>query len=160
MTKLLKILLVVFLVLPGLVTIAQTGTDVVEFLYDNTGNRVLRHIIVIIPDDKDSPANGAFAENENKVKAREQQELLKAYWEKTLKIYPNPNGGQFTVEINSTEAAEKGKLYLHFPTGKLVYTKEPLESNMQMDISTLPNGTYILTIVLGDKKKTWKVIKQ
>jgi len=33
MTKLLKVLLIVFLVLPGTTSIAQQGTEAIEFLY-------------------------------------------------------------------------------------------------------------------------------
>jgi uncharacterized protein YjdB/subtilisin family serine protease len=71
--------------------------------------------------------------------------IVDAEFDKVLKIYPNPvTNGQLIID-NGQLPIEKLELY--DINGKLVYQKfSILNSQFSMDISHLPNGTYIVKI--------------
>lgn len=75
-------------------------------------------------------------------------------------ISPNPNGGVFSVKLVNLKKQTRARIFLHDFSGKQIFKNENCTSYTSIDISTRANGAYILSIIIGDKKKTWKVIKQ
>lgn len=69
----------------------------------------------------------------------------------TLSIYPNPTTGAFTIKT-----AENSKAGIFDQTGRMVKTLEVKEGENKMDISELPNGTYLIKT----DSKTSKIIKK
>ena len=76
------------------------------------------------------------------------------------KLYPNPNSGQFTLELSLTKKAET-KIYLYSITGHLIDIQKlsgseeyMLEYNMQY----LKNGIYILKAIAGNDAETYKIV--
>ncbi|MCK4664662.1 MAG: T9SS type A sorting domain-containing protein [Bacteroidales bacterium] len=130
-----------------------------EFIYDDSGNRIMRHIIELkdrdnIPEDSTQMAyNWDFTDTT----ALKYTEMINNI---SITIYPNPNGGMFKVVLGNTENNTKASLYLHSLSGSLVFEKGPIKQVTDVDIRNQKNGTYILTIIVNHKKKTWKVIKQ
>ena len=133
--------------------------EVVEFIYDDSGNRTMRQIIDIkdrdnIPEDSAQMANNWDFTDTTALKYTEMINNI------SITIYPNPNGGMFKVVLGNTEKNTRASLYLHSLSGSLVFEKDPIEQVTDVDIRNHENGTYILTIIVNHKKKTWKVIKQ
>ena len=127
---------------------------VVEFQYDAAGNRVLRHVIELPPEnDKETQQN-------REVSDTTEITYTETIGQTEINIYPNPNGGRFTVVIHNPETGKKASLALYTVTGALVLKRDLLTSKTEIDIRNRENGPYMLSIAIDGKRKTWKVIKQ
>jgi hypothetical protein len=62
-----------------------------------------------------------------------------------IELYPNPTSGNITLDRVIT-----GQLNVFNVTGQKVYTKT-LESTQNVNLSSLQEGTYLLSIKEGDK---------
>lgn len=125
----------------------------IQFTYDNYGNRVSRDIIYL--KNSNSPDVNLDGQYENEIRG----ELSGI----TFIITPNPNGGQFIVELENytTDIADQEtiQLYLHNLAGDQIFHLNEIRQKNQVDIHDQPNGIYILSIVIGEKRITWKVVK-
>jgi hypothetical protein len=76
---------------------------------------------------------------------------------KTLKLYPNPNKGQFVVELNIADKIDvNAKIQLIDITGKTVLSENAVmfDGALQKTItvsSTLAKGMYMVRVVVNDK---------
>ncbi len=70
--------------------------------------------------------------------------------ENDVKIYPNPNTGNFNFEYK-LKMNEKGTLNIMDITGKLVanYALESSKSNLQINANNLNNGVYLYQIIIN-----------
>nr|NQU89281.1 T9SS type A sorting domain-containing protein [Bacteroidota bacterium] len=155
------VFITVILLAVSLQTTAQEPNTVV-FSYDDSGNRTKREAI-FIPSPPDKDDNGQ-QKDETGFK---NQEVLKSDIVKhtanvgsvTINIFPNPNGGMFKVSLEGWEKDTKSSLIMHSLSGKEVTRVETLRQHTNIDISSHPNGTYILTIFIDGKKEVWKIVK-
>jgi hypothetical protein len=126
-------------------TYAQTTEDI-EFTYDLSGNRVLRHIIIL--EDKIFKATDTLE--------------LKTYKESIdeieISIFPNPNHGTFSIYLN--KVTSNINMFIHTITGELILDEKIKERTTYIDISNQMKGSYILSVFINGKKKSWKIIKQ
>lgn len=80
-----------------------------------------------------------------------------------LLIFPNPNNGEFTVEV-SGEVGNKAELQILDLSGRLVYdgsmTSNEQFAQSQLNLSGLQNGQYIAVVKTGKAVYTQKFIKQ
>lgn len=82
-----------------------------------------------------------------------------------VKIFPNPNNGLFTLEVNMapTAATEQIKIELVNAVGQVVYQKLVSNSNgyinehMELE-STVPIGVYFLQVTIGSKVETTRMM--
>ncbi|GAB4259924.1 MAG: hypothetical protein Kow0079_16920 [Vicingaceae bacterium] len=72
-------------------------------------------------------------------------------------VYPNPNNGTFTVNINKQKLQLDINVYSTI--GKLVYTDKIKNNNKQLDLSFLPSGIYYIQLSDKQSKQTIKIIK-
>ncbi|MCD4747440.1 MAG: T9SS type A sorting domain-containing protein [Bacteroidales bacterium] len=119
--------------------------QIVSFSYDDTGNRTQREIIFIGDKDNSDSITTQFNSIIDEV---------------TVTIFPNPNGGKFSVEIQNTDEDFDASLLLHTLSGTLIIKEDNLSKLTNVDISKYENGTYLLSIIINDKKETWKVVKR
>lgn len=124
------------------------NAQTVTFRYDNSGNRTSRDIIV-----KKSTSNN----NSETKQVTNQVDIL---GDVKITISPNPNGGRFSVKIEGCNLETSYQLQLFSANGKLVYEDYTKELINEIDISKQENGIYILSLIMGETKKTWKIIKQ
>ena len=79
-----------------------------------------------------------------------------------LNVYPNPNSGLFTLEINASSDIN-AHISVTSIDGRLVY-EDNAEGTVlvtkSINISELANGIYYLTVSTKDAKRTYKVLKQ
>ena len=72
---------------------------------------------------------------------------------KSLDVYPNPNNGNFTVELNTVEGMEVS-LKLIDIKGSIVWTSDAgmvtgsYSENVQ--VSNQPEGMYLLSVTVGE----------
>lgn len=70
----------------------------------------------------------------------------------SINVYPNPNNGNFTVEINSPSDIEEASLQLLDVTGKLIASREfqivdGVTQIMIEETQSLKPGTYVLKVI-------------
>jgi len=69
---------------------------------------------------------------------------------------PNPTDGVFTLEF---EADAVYNLVFTEMSGKILFRETVSDQSVQMDISNLSSGVYLLTIDDGKKKSTMRIVK-
>ena len=132
------------------------GQNYIHFAYDTAGNRVSRTINL---GSTKSSASG----NESEQFAFEQSEdfFTEVLAEKEIKIYPNPTRGQLRVDILGYEQLNNNSSIQVFSSGgSLVYRTNSLSQSNNINLSSKPAGLYLMQIVIGKEKSTWKIIKQ
>lgn len=79
-----------------------------------------------------------------------------------LNVYPNPNTGTFTLEINTANDIDANISIMSIDS-KLVYNEKVSGSGIitqSININELANGIYYLQVKTKDTIKTYKVLKQ
>lgn len=79
-----------------------------------------------------------------------------------VKIYPNPNNGNFTIEADLSTRTN-ANVYIFNLMGQLISVKKysnVLTLNEYIDIQSKSPGIYIIKIIAGTDYKTYKIIKQ
>jgi hypothetical protein len=74
----------------------------------------------------------------------------------TINCYPNPSKGIFV--LTGFNQDENCKLEVYTPNGKLIYRRENINSQTEVDISNETNGIYLLKITSNKKAITKKII--
>ncbi|TVR38363.1 MAG: T9SS C-terminal target domain-containing protein [Cryomorphaceae bacterium] len=76
-----------------------------------------------------------------------------------LKVYPNPNNGQFMIDLELLNTAP-GQLSIYSIDGRLVFQRQLGHSSQNhIDTSGLPSGTYILSLQHEENRYFAKFIK-
>lgn len=77
-----------------------------------------------------------------------------------IKIYPNPNSGEFTIEITSSETNKNFGYKIMDITGSLKNEGTiTTESNTtQIKLGNINNGIYFIQIISGQQSKTYKIL--
>ncbi|MBE0675622.1 MAG: T9SS type A sorting domain-containing protein, partial [Bacteroidales bacterium] len=79
--------------------------------------------------------------------------ILKREYPDLINLYPNPNNGNFTIDMNAiAEYDEESTLAIVNLTGRTIYSDNipPGEASRQIDIANSLSGTYILIITGRD----------
>ncbi len=72
-----------------------------------------------------------------------------------IKVYPNPNNGNFIIELN-----ESGKIEVINPYGKIILSEDLVDGKSAVHLENFPNGLYIVNIYNKLIRKKIKVIKE
>ncbi|MCQ2228327.1 MAG: T9SS type A sorting domain-containing protein [Bacteroidales bacterium] len=125
----------------------QSMAQSVTYAYDANGNRIKREIVVgsnksiTTDDDIDvSPVYDAIGNYD-------------------IKIYPNPTHGMLRVDI-VTIGDETFSIDVFDMNGRNVYRIANADNVNAIDLTSCENGMYVLVIIKGDEKRTWKIIKR
>lgn len=77
--------------------------------------------------------------------------------EKGVKIYPNPNNGQFTILLNNFKS--NSKIYIYNTIGSVFYQSEiSNEALHQINLSAIKKGIYFVRIVDEKEQFSHKII--
>ena len=76
---------------------------------------------------------------------------------KGLKVYPNPTGGEFTVELNSGSVKTIEVIDL---TGRVVLTNTSANEKVNVNINALAKGVYYVKVTSDSAIEVIKVVKQ
>ena len=78
--------------------------------------------------------------------------------ETLVNVYPNPNNGQFNIELTNNE--ETTLIEVYDLMGKQVFTQNTNETIKKIDISDQPKGIYLVKITVGNEVFNEKIIYQ
>ena len=126
-------------------SLCMQGQNKLKYAYDAAGNRVKREIVVNMTKSALSPESSIFTE-----------ELA----ERIVKIYPNPTKGQLVIEISDVENAKSASLTLYNLSGQTIARVKVQSNSTDLDISSKPDGVYILQINIDGKLSSWRIIKE
>lgn len=134
----------------GTLFISVIGSaQIVNFDYDKSGNRILREIIYLKSQETIDSSD-----------IKQTYEYRCLLGTTNVIVSPNPNGGKFKIIIEGYKPEIAIKITLHSLNGVLVYQNKNAGIQTEVDISNRQNGVYILTLIIGNRTKTWKIIKQ
>ncbi len=119
----------------------------INYEHDNNGNRILREVVVLkttmAGDNPSGSANstqwGAFS----------------------IKVFPNPTKGLVVMEISDLSPEDQGEIFVSTINGQLL-NRFALDSSgkWEVDLQDQPSGIYLVKVVLNEKNKVWKIIKE
>ncbi len=75
--------------------------------------------------------------------------------EATLRVYPNPNNGLFTIELNTSS-----QIIVTNALGQVIITETLETGKHDLDIHNQCTGVYFVKVIQNDKQQIIKLIKQ
>jgi Secretion system C-terminal sorting domain len=118
-------------------------TPVVQFDYDEVGNRIKRKYVTVLLPRSSKPAQPEATN-------------IEVF---ALKVFPNPSDGHFEITIEKTE--DGMMLEIYDVAGKQVHKQPVAGLNTSVDVSHLARGIYVLTCRDAQKiKGQWKLMIQ
>lgn len=106
-------------------------------------------------------------EHRNKSGSEDEDEGTELFGDKfieiqNVKIYPNPNNGNFTIEAELSTRSN-AHVYIFDLMGRLISIRKYSDVeivNQDVDMQSKSSGIYIIKIIAGTDHKTYKIIKQ
>ena len=134
----------------------------VEYTYDIHGNRISRHIVSVKLDSSDfKTIDSTFNITDELVTNDFITYEISNYLDDTqISIYPNPTKDIVNIDITGENASENNKIFIYSMNGQLIEQRTETDNRMQIDLSSLPQGTYIMIIETDKFKYKQKIIKQ
>ncbi|MBR3529471.1 MAG: T9SS type A sorting domain-containing protein [Bacteroidales bacterium] len=125
---------------------AQNTMEVV-YDYDNAGNRILRHVLELrnVQSDSRSDTAECYVDRMPTV---------------SVKAYPNPTQEIVRLEFQGCQSDTKILLKLYDSQGQLLLEQEGVGDGMTLNFEGRASGAYILDLVIGETRTSWKVIKR
>jgi uncharacterized delta-60 repeat protein len=80
--------------------------------------------------------------------------------EANFTVYPNPNTGIFTIELDATLQLANYTLRIMNTLGQEVYQSTIATPQATIDISTLSKGIYLLSLFDGEQESHRKIVKE
>ena len=121
----------------------------VGYTYDDAGNRIKREIVM---NRQQAPKKNTGADKEESY-----SDMLA---QKQIKIHPNPTSGLLKIEVIGINADDQCQLRLFNASGQQIISQQATSTTTSLDISSRPNGIYLLRISMGEEETTWKIIKK
>lgn len=126
----------------------------VLFHYDENGNRDSRILIL-------GKANDTIQqEKDDKSYFNQVLTLSDSLNDVKILLFPNPNSGSFSIQIDGMNKEEALYFSLYSISGGLLIENNLLTSYNEIDMSQNPSGTYVLKIRKGVTEKIWKILKK
>lgn len=121
----------------------------IRYVYDNSGNRI------VAEKEPDLKLTNQSGDGETGIKDVPEMDA-----DGNIRIYPNPTKGIIHVEVQESQPVNDLRIMLYDLSGKPVADYPGLRDNGVIDVSNQPKGVYILKIVLNNKVKTLKIVKE
>ena len=145
-------LLIAFISVSMLNMNAQTTTtkQVVEFSYDEHGNRTKRALTTIT------------ITNPQQVKKNQQDiEPTEDFMgERTIKIFPNPTRGDLNVNITNLKENDHLTVTIYDMNGRTIISTPITEGSNAVDMNAQAQGMYIMLITNGKERLEYKIVKE
>jgi len=131
--------------------ISQILSQSTHYTYDASGNRIMRQTIILqsslaaaASDSTGSKLNNRFAEKIDQIQ---------------INLFPNPTLG--IVNINVTNAPEHSVIEYEILdlSGNILQRNRAENNKFSADFSSLPTGTYFISLRTGTSQSSWKVIR-
>ena len=147
-----KVFLIIF---AGLVSCMGAYAQQIAYTYDASGNCISRTYQNRGPSSlKSSTAD----ENDLNTKQNDFDTILLTE-ENSIKVYPNPNNGMFSVELTGYgDDLKNGTMTIFSAQGRVVLKLNSLQPINSINLNNQTNGTYVLQIRINEKSFSHKVI--
>lgn len=76
-----------------------------------------------------------------------------------VSIFPNPTRNLLKLNIAGLKADLPAQVSIIDMSGIEIFNKQFRSSENIVDFSSYPNGVYLMTLLIGDKSETYKVMK-
>jgi hypothetical protein len=136
-----------------------------DYVYDANGNRTTATVVYLTksttinndsintlltakPDTANIPQEGwgeGFTESITNIKTT---------------LYPNPTHSSIMVAIEGKLDVNKCFMYLYDINSTLMASYKTIKNYNLIDLSSKPNGTYMLVVFINGKSNTYKIIKE
>ncbi len=121
--------------------------DRILYNYDASGNRVLSTREITFRSD-------SLAQDSDRLPRHHELSLNR------ITVYPNPTEGRLGVEITGPESLTGASITVYSSSGSVIYNDQEIEEMNEIDLTSYPNGIYILIISMpNDEVSSWKIIK-
>ena len=152
------------------VLVAQT--EAITYGYDNAGNRIYRDVIVLMmAEESDSTLQEELttfddntANDSNSTHQKEEDDAKTLYSDKldgvALELYPNPTTGSIQVYVPDIDRINQGLIRVSDLNGRILIEEKVQQQELNLDLSSYPDGTYVLFLNINGKVNEWKVVKQ
>lgn len=137
-----KIFLLTMMLLPALLK----GQTYFKFVYDAVGNQTVRSVIL----------SRAVWEADGRQPCI-YQDRLKGH---NIKVRLSPDKDVVNIDISNLSKEIKGNIVLANIDGMVIQKGALSVNGNTMDLSKLPHGVYVITILLGNERSSWKIIKK
>lgn len=134
------------LFLMTLFTVSVHADGIINYTYDGSGNRTSAERIINLRQ--------AETDSTGKVKP-----MLHELISHRITIYPNPTDGNFSIEIGTPETIEQASITIYSMSGTIIYRNDEPDAINEIDITSSPDGMYLLIIRIDGESSTWKIIK-
>ncbi len=84
---------------------------------------------------------------------------ITAIYKETLRVYPNPSNGKFTIEIPGNFASESNSIQIMDVAGKVVFTQNGLANNT-IALNGITKGIYFIKLITAQGLFTEKIVVQ
>ena len=78
----------------------------------------------------------------------------------SIKIFPNLTNESLNICTSGLKETDESFLEVYTSRGMQVLKKSIETDNIDISISNLPTGIYLLKITINDDATTWKIIKK
>ena len=129
------------------------------FEHDAAGNMIRCYVVHITQPKTDKPITPEAIANANKPAAQTAapEPVVVQHGERTVRIYPNPTQGQLRVEVQGNGQPYTYRLLSM--SGTSITQGQHDGSPLPLDLSPQPDGAYLLQLIWGDDRCTYKIIK-
>ena len=132
-----------------------SAKESVVYEYDAAGNRTARYIVTEDSDEQPGALRGALATADE----QPQEESVITLGELSIDAYPNPTNGPVAIDITG-ETDQPMLVEVFSGAGASLQSKAVTVGKNKVDLSTYPDGQYIIVLSSGAKNSTsFKVIK-
>lgn len=76
------------------------------------------------------------------------------------KVYPNPTNSELILQTNTTRFSIEDRVELFSIIGKQLYSKKINSVETNIDLSSYPNGAYILVTRINGVSNSFKILKE
>ncbi len=80
--------------------------------------------------------------------------------ENNIVVYPNPAHAAFVVKTKQSAFSAGDRVQLFSMTGQLLYATSISSQETKVDITSCPQGTYMLRAVLNGQQQSMKILKE
>lgn len=124
------------------------GQSKVTYYYDASGNRIQR---VIVLQKQQTKRLSSRASNDS---------FTDTFGERKVQITPNYSEGILRVSVTKFKSDDCCDLAVYTSGGELIAQKKDVSSAAEFNLSTRPNGIYLLKVIFNGESTTWKIIKK
>jgi len=123
-------------------SLGMSAQTKIGYSYDAAGNRVKREIVLSRPQSQEAKRSVAYSD------------MISDH---QIQIVPNSKSGKVKVAV--LDGKSQFNVTVYNVSGQNVLTLKNVRGQTEVDLSSEPNGIYVLILEIGQEKTTWKIMK-